>query len=92
MPEATAEQASWFNELQRVSRSPENAARMLDGFFELNVAETAAQLNVPTLVLHSHGDLRIPFDEGRRLAALISNSHFVPLYSSSVRTVEQNPE
>jgi serine/threonine protein kinase/pimeloyl-ACP methyl ester carboxylesterase/tetratricopeptide (TPR) repeat protein len=81
MPEATAEEAGWFNELQRVSCSPENAARMLDGFFNLNVTELATQLNVPTLVIHAHGDLRIPFDEGRRLAALIPNSHFVPLYS-----------
>jgi pimeloyl-ACP methyl ester carboxylesterase len=62
MPEATAEEAGWFNELQRVSCSPENAARMLEGFFNLNVTDLATQLNVPTLVLHAHGDLRIPFD------------------------------
>src|SRR6266511_3090373 len=91
MPEATAEEASWFNELQRVSSSPENAARMLAGFHELNVAETAAQLNVPTLVLHAHGDLRIPFDEGRRLAALIPNSHFVPLYSRNHILLKTEP-
>src|SRR6266498_1143195 len=91
MPEATAEEASWFNELQRVSCSPENAARMLEGFFELNVAETAAQLNVPTLVLHAHGDLRIPFDEGRRLAALIPNSRFVPLYSRNHILLKTEP-
>ena len=36
MPDATPEQATWFNELQRVSSSPENAARMLEGFFDLD--------------------------------------------------------
>src|SRR5262245_38783072 len=79
MPEATAEQAGWFNELQRVSCSPENAARLLTGFFELDVTNLASQLNVPTLVLHATGDLRIPFSEGRRLASMIPNARFVPL-------------
>ncbi|HEU5236021.1 MAG TPA: alpha/beta fold hydrolase [Pyrinomonadaceae bacterium] len=79
IPEATPDQANWFNELQRVSSSPENAARMLDAFFDLDVRELAAELKLPTLILHAKGDLRIPFDEGRRLAALIPGSRFVPL-------------
>ena len=79
MPEATPEQADWFNKLQRVSSSPENAARLLAGFFDLDVTKLAQKLSVPTLVLHAQGDLRIPFAEGRRLAALIPNSRFVPL-------------
>ena len=54
MPEATAEEAGWFNELQRVSSSPENAARMLAGFYELKVDDLAMQLDLPTLVLHAH--------------------------------------
>lgn len=91
MPEATTEEASWFNELQRVSSSPENAARMLAGFFDLNVSELATQLNVPTLVLHAHGDLRIPFAEGRRLAALIPNSRFVPLYGRNHILLKTEP-
>lgn len=80
IPEATAEQASWFNELQRVSSSPENAARLLNAFHDLDVRDLATTLKVPTLVLHAKGDLRIPFDEGRRLAALIPDSRLVPLY------------
>ncbi|MCM3871146.1 MAG: alpha/beta fold hydrolase [Pyrinomonadaceae bacterium] len=79
IPEATAEQARWFNELQRVSSTPENAARLLNAFYDLDVREQAAALKVPTLVLHAQGDLRIPFNEGRRLAALISDSRFVVL-------------
>lgn len=81
MPEGTPEEADWFNELQRVSSSPENAQRMLEGFFSLDVREVAAQLKVPTLVLHAKGDLRIPFSEGRKLASLIQGSRFVPLDS-----------
>src|SRR4030095_3783659 len=52
MPEATPEQAGWFNELQRISCSPENAARLMNAFYELDVRELATGLNVPTLVLH----------------------------------------
>ncbi|HET6893362.1 MAG TPA: alpha/beta fold hydrolase [Pyrinomonadaceae bacterium] len=83
MPDATPEEANWFNELQRVSCSPENAARMLEGFFNLDVRDIAGQVKVPTLVLHAQGDLRIPFTEGRRLAALIQGSRFVPLDSKN---------
>ena len=83
MPEAEPEQADWFNELQRVSSSPENAARMLEGFFSLDVRDVASQLKVPTLVLHAKGDLRIPFSEGRKLASLIQGSRFVPLDSKN---------
>ncbi len=81
IPEATPEQANWFNELQRVSSTPENAVRMLEGFFDLDVRHLAPEVSVPTLVLHAKGDLRIPFDEGRRLASMIPGSRFVPLDS-----------
>jgi DNA-binding NarL/FixJ family response regulator len=33
----------------------------------------------PTLVAHGTGDLRIPFEEGRRMAGLIPGAAFVPL-------------
>jgi len=79
IPEGTSEQGRWFNELQRVSSTPENAARLLNAFFDLDVREVAPTITVPTLVLHAEGDLRIPFEEGRRLAALIPGSRFVPL-------------
>ena len=59
--------------------------------YELDVAATAAQLDAPTLVLHAHDDLRIPFIEGRRLAALIPNSRFVPLNSRNHILLKTEP-
>lgn len=91
IPEATAEQARWFNELQRVSSTPENASRLLSAFYDLDVREQAAALKVPTLVLHARGDLRIPFEEGRRLAALISDSRFVLLESRNHILLKTEP-
>jgi DNA-binding NarL/FixJ family response regulator len=46
---------------------------------------------VPTLVLHSRGDARVPFDEGRRLAALIPGARFVTLDSDNHVLLESEP-
>ncbi len=91
IPEGTPEQFRWFNELQRVSSTPENAARMMSGFYELDVREEAQKLNVPTLVLHARGDLRVPFGEGRLLASLIPGARFVPLESKNHILLEGEP-
>ena len=81
MPEATADQMSWFDELQRRTTSPQNAIRFEEAFFSLDVTELAPEITTPTLVLHARGDAMVPFEEGRRLAALIPDSTFVPLES-----------
>ena len=38
---------------------------------------------MPTLILHCRGDMRVPFDEGRKLAATIPGARFVPLESKN---------
>ena len=52
------------------------AARTLAAFYELDVSALAAEVRAPTLVMHSRGDARVPFDEGRRLASLIPGARF----------------
>ncbi len=91
LPDGTAEQVHAFNELQRMSSSPENAARLTEGFGVIDVSELATKLDVPTLVLHARGDLRIPFAEGRRLASLIPGARFVPLESDNHILLEHEP-
>jgi pimeloyl-ACP methyl ester carboxylesterase len=81
LPDGTPEQLRWFNDLQRESTSPENAARMMEAFGNLDVRELAPTLSIPTLVLHARGDMRVPFEEGRRLAGLIPDARFVTLES-----------
>ncbi|MGD2079086.1 MAG: alpha/beta fold hydrolase [Chloroflexota bacterium] len=83
IPEGTPEQWSWFNELQHVSASPENAYRIYEGFNYLNVSHLAPKVVAPTLILHAEGDGRIPLEEGRRIASLIPNARFVPLKSNN---------
>ena len=40
-----------------------------------------AQVSVPTPVMHSRDDARVPFDQGGQLAAGIAGARFVPLPS-----------
>ena len=90
-PDASGDQLRWFNELQRVSSPPENAARMMRAFWDLDVRDIAPKVHVPTLVLHTRDDARIPFEEGRRLAALIPDARFVPLEGRNHLLVETEP-
>ena len=79
MPDGTDEQRRWLAELQRLSASPDNALRVRAAFNTIEVSEIAAQVVVPALVLHAREDAAVPFEEGRRLAALIPGARFVPL-------------
>ena len=83
IPDGTLEQLKAFNELQQISCSAENAIRFLDEFNQINVMEMATKIRCPTLVMHARGDLRVPFNEGRLLAAQISGGRFVPLESNN---------
>ncbi len=83
MPTATQDELNWFNEFQRQTTSPANAVRFLSAFGDIDVRERLAQVTVPTLVLHSRGDQRIPFNTGREIATAISHAEFVPLDSDN---------
>jgi DNA-binding CsgD family transcriptional regulator len=83
IPRGTPEHLRWWGDLEQVSASAEVAARTLQAFQRVDVSDLAGSLSVPTLVLHSRGDVAVPFDEGRHLAALIPNARFVPLESDN---------
>src|SRR5882757_9268137 len=91
IPDANKEQADWFNELQRISSSPADAARNLLANGEVDVSSLLSQVKVPTLVMHARHDARVPFESGRRLAAGIPGSRFVPLESRNHIMLEGEP-
>ncbi len=91
MPGATKAQADWFNELQRVSTSPENAVRNFKANGEVDVTALLPMITMPTLVMHARDETRVPFDGGRRLAAGIPNARFVPLQSRNHLILEEEP-
>lgn len=81
MPEASAEDLAWFDDFQRQTTSPKNASRFQDAFGHIDVRHRLAEVKVPTIVMHSRHDQRIPMDQGRAMASGIPNAHFVPLDS-----------
>lgn len=90
-PDATPEQAQSFNDLQRVSTSPENAVRLLNEMGNIDVEDLLPQVRVPTLVLHCKDESGVPFEEGRLLAATIPGARFVPLEGRNHLLLEGAP-
>jgi pimeloyl-ACP methyl ester carboxylesterase/DNA-binding CsgD family transcriptional regulator len=91
MPDATAEQAQWFNELQRVSTSPENAAKVQITISNIDVLDRVPEISVPTLVLHAVNDRRVPYEQGRQISSLIPGAKLVGLESNNHLLIESEP-
>jgi class 3 adenylate cyclase/pimeloyl-ACP methyl ester carboxylesterase len=91
IPGGTKEQADWFNELQRISTSPSDAVRNSLANGDTDVSGLLTRISVPTLVMHARDDARVPFDQGRRLAAGIPGARFVPLASRNHLILEDEP-
>lgn len=91
VPNCMPDEANSFNELQKVSVSPENAAAILEAIGDFDVSDVLPDLNVPTLVLHSRNDALVPFEAGRRLASLIPNAKFMSLESSNHLILSHEP-
>jgi DNA-binding winged helix-turn-helix (wHTH) protein/alpha-beta hydrolase superfamily lysophospholipase len=79
IPGGTPEQMQWFNDLQRITTSPENAVRLRRTVDEIDIIDLLPLVKAPTLVLHCRSDAVQPFDEGRKLAAGIPGARFVAL-------------
>jgi len=88
---ATAEHQEWFNNLQRVSASPENAGRIMEACDTINVRALLPKVSSPTIVFHCDGDRAVPPEEGRILAAEIPNATFVPLASANHLLLADEP-
>jgi pimeloyl-ACP methyl ester carboxylesterase len=92
LPEnATPEHQKWFNDLQRMSATGENAARIFEVCDGMDVRSLLSSVAVPTLVLHSDRDRVVPIAEGRILAAEIPNARFVLLPSANHIFLEEEP-
>jgi class 3 adenylate cyclase/pimeloyl-ACP methyl ester carboxylesterase len=91
VPGGSPEQMEWFNELQRRTTTAENAVRIRKVQNDIDVVDEAQRVSAPTLVLHVRDDAIVPFDEGRRLAAMIPTARFVPLEGKNHLFLEQEP-
>ena len=83
MGESTEAQRQAFEERQRVTSSAEVAEQYLRAMFHLDVKALAPRVTCPTLAFHSRGDQLVYLEQGRKLAALIPGTRFVPLDSKN---------
>ena len=91
IPEARPEHEQWFDELQRVSTSPENAARLMERDDDIDVRPLLSQVKTPTLVVHCDRDHAVPPENGRLLAAEIRGARYVSLPSANHLMLEEEP-
>ena len=91
LPEATPEHEKWFDELQRVSTSPENAARLMERDGDIDVRPLLSQVKTPTLVIHCDRDHAVAPERGRLLAASIPGARYVSLPSANHLMLEEEP-
>jgi pimeloyl-ACP methyl ester carboxylesterase len=76
-PDAPKEVKDSFDEMQRMSCSPERALQISMMNADVNVSEMATKLDVPTLVINNKDDGVCPVTEGRTLARLIPRATFI---------------
>jgi pimeloyl-ACP methyl ester carboxylesterase len=91
MPDATPDQLRWFSELERISSSTKFAEQAYLVNSDTDVTDLLPQVRVPTLILHSRGDRRVPFDQGRELAAAIPGAKLVTLESNNHLILAHEP-
>jgi pimeloyl-ACP methyl ester carboxylesterase/DNA-binding winged helix-turn-helix (wHTH) protein len=91
VPGGTPEQMSWFNELQRVTTSPDNAVRIRSVSDTLDVQAMLPEVRAPTLVLHCRDDAIQSIEEGRLIAAGIPGARFVSLEGQNHLILKNDP-
>jgi pimeloyl-ACP methyl ester carboxylesterase/DNA-binding winged helix-turn-helix (wHTH) protein len=91
MPNSTPVHENWFDDLQRVSTSAENAARLMDVDCGIDVRGLLQQVQVPTLVMHCDRDQVVSPEHGRQLAAEIPDARYVSLPSANHLLLAEEP-
>ena len=91
IPEGTPEQINWWNEMQRVSCSPENAVKLQRALSLIDVRDLLPKVTVPTLIFHSRDDQVVPFTAGEYLAQHIPGATFIPIDGENHLLLEKEP-
>ena len=91
IPGGTEEQMRWIDDLQRMAVDADTAilARIQRGATDSTAR--LADLDLPTLVLHSRGDQMNPFAHSRHLASRIPGARLVALESDNHIVLESDP-
>jgi pimeloyl-ACP methyl ester carboxylesterase/DNA-binding CsgD family transcriptional regulator len=82
---------SWAEQM-RLATTAENAVRLLEIGWSVDVCEAARKLKCPVLVVHAERDCAVPIAEGRLLASLIRDCRFVQFDSQNHMPLLDEPE
>ena len=83
IPNASEEQMRWFDDLERMSTSPENAVASRLAHQAVEVAHELPRIEAPTLLLHALGDRATAFANAVKVAGEIPDARLVELDSAN---------
>jgi pimeloyl-ACP methyl ester carboxylesterase len=91
IPNATPAHEHWFDDLQRVSTSAENTARLMEIDDNIDVRGLLRQIRVPILVVHCDRDQVVSPEQSRHMAAEIPDARYVSLPSANHLLLAEEP-
>jgi DNA-binding NarL/FixJ family response regulator len=91
IPDASEEQMRWFDDLQRLSTSTDNALASRIGRQSADVADDLSAISAPTLILHAIRDRTIAFAEAVEVAGRIPDARLVELDSANHILLQDEP-
>ena len=90
IPDSNQAEKDSFDQLMQLSTSAEKAAAISRVNAEIDVTNRLGQITLPTLIMHSRGDQRVPMDQSQIMADKMPNTRFVPLDSKNHLILEQD--
>jgi pimeloyl-ACP methyl ester carboxylesterase len=91
IPNGTPVHENWIDDLQRMSTSAENAARLLETAANIDVRRLLQKIQLPTLVMHCDCDQVVSSEHGRRMATEIPDARYVSLPSANHLLLAEEP-
>ena len=91
IPGGTEEQMRWIDDLQRMAVDAETAVLARSQRQVTDASGRLAELDLPTLVLHSRGDRMNGFEHSRHLAANLRGARLVALESNNHIVLADEP-
>ncbi len=91
IPYGSAEQIASLVDLQRLTTSAENAARLRAAVDAFDVSGLLDKVETPTLVIHARNDGVHPLEQGRKLATGIKGAELLMLESGNHAILQHEP-
>lgn len=91
LPGGTEAQKRWVDDIQPRCTSRDTAIRGALARRDLDVTDRLAEVEAPTLVLHTRGNRMAPFEQGRLIASTIPDARLVLLESDNCFPLATEP-